>query len=48
MPVTVARLNISAGHISVIVPALSPAPRDALTETPIPASWSVPARKKTF
>ena len=38
--------NISARHIRAIVPALSPAPRDALTETPIPASWSVPA--KTF
>ena len=36
MPVTVARLNISARHIRVIVPALSPAPRDALTESPIP------------
>ena len=37
MPVTVARLNISVRHIRAIVPALSPAPRDALTESPIPA-----------
>ena len=29
-------VNISARHIGVIVPALSPAPRDVLTETPIP------------
>ena len=34
----------TARHIRAIVPALSPAPRDALTESPIPASWSIPAR----
>ena len=38
----------TARHIRAIVPALSPAPRDALTESPIPASWSVPAVHKNF